>query len=168
MQAPAISRSESSGFDPNIPTTSASSSGLPEGEAGFLSRTASARYSFTNHLTARRNRCVVQLKPFWFNTRTTSSQGWSGRIRRTVGRPRSSRLDPRVVDRRVNLARFTGRLRCVSASENGFCTNTEDINKRSFVNVSCGTEKPTKSAFLVDLSVGRRSAVQSESPPVSL
>lgn len=38
----------------------------------------------------------------------------------------------------ASILRFTGHLRRLSARERDGCTNTEDINKRSFVNVSSG------------------------------
>ena len=82
---PAMSRSDRSGLDCEIPATRVirRSSGSC-GDARF-SRVGSARCSVTSHLTARRSRSGVQSRPRCFRTRAISSQLWSGRIRRTVG-----------------------------------------------------------------------------------
>ena len=45
---------------------------------------------------------------------------------------------PALWSTRASILRFTGHLRRLSASERGVCTNTEDISKRSFVNVFSG------------------------------
>ncbi len=82
---PAMSRSDRSGLDCEIPATRVirrSSGG--RGDARFSS-VDSARCSVTSHLTARRSRSGVQSRPRCFRTRAMSSQLWSGRIRRTVG-----------------------------------------------------------------------------------
>ena len=74
------------------------------GRRGVLSNSfASASRSRTALRTARRKRSMVQrAPPAWFRTRTTSSQGYCGRMRRTVGSHRSIEAMTSPVKTRVS------------------------------------------------------------------